>query len=285
MNKIGFNLLPWSAGTSSKVFPLVERLKEIGYDGVELLLGSPVLAEYAALSTHLQSLEMEATAVLVLGKDENLISPDPAIRARGLDRIKWAIDRANELGAKIICGPFHSAHGVFSRAAPSTEEYRWSAENLHQAGEYAASTEVVLALEAVNRFETYLANTMEQLADLVEQTNHPSVKAMYDTHHAHIEEKSIAEAITRIAPHLAHVHISENDRGTPGKGLVHWEQVFQSLAEIDFQGWYTIESFSRADPDFANAINVWREYSDPWEIAEKGYEMIKGKLLKNQMDN
>ena len=280
MNKIGFNLLPWSAGVSPSVFPLLDRLKEIGYDGIEALIGSPDEAEYKALANHAAGLGLEITGVFVLGADDNPISPDASVRQRGVDKIKWAIDRAHDLQAKIICGPFHSAHGSFSRAAPTEQEYQWSAEVLRQVGDYAKQADIVLTLEAVNRFETYLANTMDQLATLVELTAHPHVKAMYDTHHANIEEKSIAGPITRISPHLAHVHISENDRGTPGRGLVRWEEVFKALKEAKYEGWYTIESFSRADPDFANAINVWREYSDPWEIAEEGYSFIRKVLDK-----
>lgn len=280
MNKIGFNLLPWSAGVSSSVFPLLDRLKEIGYDGIEALIGSPDEAEYKALANHAAGLGLAITGVFVLGADDNPISPDASVRQHGVDKIKWAIDRAHDLQAKIICGPFHSAHGSFSRAAPTEQEYQWSAEVLRQVGDHARQADIVLTLEAVNRFETYLANTMDQLATLVELTAHPQVKAMYDTHHANIEEKSIAGPITRISSHLAHVHISENDRGTPGRGLVRWEEVFKALKDAKYEGWYTIESFSRADPDFANAINVWREYSDPWEIAEEGYSFIRKMLDK-----
>lgn len=280
MNKIGFNLLPWTAGVSENVYPIMDRLKKIGYDGIEVLIGSPNNNEYTALAKHAQDLGLEITTVFVLGADENLISTNELVRKAGFDRLKWAIDRANDLGAKIMCGPFHSAHGAFSRAAPTEEEYSWSAEALHRIGDYAKKTDIVLTLEAVNRFETYLANTMDQLLKLVKLVNHPNVSAMYDTHHANIEEKDIYKPIKTISPFLKHVHISENDRGTPGMGLVHWEDVFRALDEINYDGWYTIESFSRADPDFANAINVWREYSDPWEIAEKGYLFIKEMLAK-----
>ena len=134
---------------------------------------------------------------------------------------------------------------------------------------------ITLALEAVNRFECYICNTMEQLARLVNLVAHPNVKAMYDTHHANIEEKKYGDAIRTISPVLAHVHISENDRGTPGDGHVQWAENFSALAEIDYKGWLTIEAFSRSDPDFANAINVWREYSKPWDIAINGLSFIK----------
>ncbi len=80
---------------------------------------------------------------------------------------------------------------------------------------------------------------------------------------------------------LAHVHISENDRGTPGDGHVCWDETFSALAKIKYKGWLTIEAFSRSDPEFANAINVWREYSKPWDIAENGYKFIKQMCIKH----
>ena len=124
---------------------------------------------------------------------------------------------------------------------------------------------------------------MDQLSHLLNLANHPNVRAMYDTHHANIEEKKASEAISCIAPLLAHVHISENDRGTPGDGHVHWDETFASLARINYSGWLTIEAFSRNDPDFANAINVWREYSAPWDMAEKGLSFIREKCQQHQL--
>ena len=80
---------------------------------------------------------------------------------------------------------------------------------------------------------------------------------------------------------MAHVHISENDRGTPGQGHVPWDETFSTLAKINYQGWYTIEGFTRNDPDFANAINVWREFAHPWDMAEQGFKFIQDMILKH----
>jgi len=283
MNKIGFNVLVWSAVISDKLMPVADRLKNIGYDGVECFLGDPNKKPYQRFGDHVQKLGMETTCVFVLGKEENIISPTKEVRTRGLERIKWAIDRAHDMHAKIIAGPFHSAHAIFAQHAPQNQEYGWSAEVLHAAGQYAAQADIVLAIEAVNRFECYLCNTMEQLGSLVDRVAHPNVRAMYDTHHANIEEKKNTQAINTIAPVLAHVHISENDRGTPGDGHVHWDETFSELAKNKYKGWLTIEAFSRNDPDFANAINVWREYSKPWDIAENGYKFIRQMCEKHGM--
>ena len=282
MNKIGFNTLVWSAVVSDDLFPIIDRLKEIGYDGVECLIGSPDEKAYKRFGDHAHKIGLETTSVFVVGVDENPVNPSAEIRARGLDRIKWGIDRAHDMNAKVMCGPFHSAHGFFTKKPPQDEEYQRCAEVLHAAGEYAAQAGITLALEALNRFECYLCNTMEQLQRLVKASDHPNVKAMFDTHHANIEEKKNYTALHTIAPYLAHVHISENDRGTPGEGLVQWAENFSALAEIKFDGWLTIEAFSRNDPDFANAINVWREYSAPWDMATKGLAFIRQQLSARQ---
>lgn len=285
MNKVGFNVLVWSAIINDEMMPVMDRLKNIGYDGVECFIGGDDQSPYKRFGQHALGIGLETTAVCTMGESENPISQSLDTRMKALDRLKWIIDAANDMNSKIICGPFHSAHGVFANHAPQDQEYGWSAEVLHKAGEYAAQADVVLALEAVNRFECYLCNTMVQLKRLVTEAAHPNIRAMYDTHHASLEEKSIAEPLQTIAPVLAHVHISENDRGTPGNGLVHWDEVFSSLATINYKGWFTIEAFSRNDPDFANAINVWREYSKPWEIAENGFKFIKEMSAKYEHSN
>ena len=284
MNKIGFNVLAWSAVVSDDLMPIIDRLKAIGYDGIECFIGSPDEAAYKRVGEHVRSIGMEANCVFVVGKDENPVSEIAAVRAKALDRIKWAIDRAHDMQASVICGPFHSAHAVLAHRGPEDREYEWGAEVLRAAGEYAAQANITLALEALNRFECYLCNTMAQLTRLVQTAGHPNVRAMFDTHHANIEEKRFTTAIQTIAPLLAHVHISENDRGTPGDGHVAFDEVFSALAHINYSGWLTIEAFSRNDPDFANSIGVWREFSDPWDIAENGFKLIKQMCQKHGLD-
>lgn len=275
MNKIGFNVLAWSAGMSEELFPIIDRLKQIGYDGVEFFVGSPDEAAYKQVGNFTRDLGLEVTTVTVVSPDQNPISESAAVRAKSLDRIKWVIDRSYDLNSQVLCGPFHSAHAHFAAHPALDEEYARSAEVLHAAGEYAAQANIVLALEALNRFECYLCNTMSQLSRLVTLADHSHVRAMFDTHHANIEEKKYDKALNTIAPLLSHVHISENDRGTPGDGHVPFDDAFAGLASINYKGWLTIEAFSRNDPDFANAIGVWREYNEPWHIAEHGYRFIK----------
>lgn len=278
MNKIGFNLLVWNAVASNELFPSIKKLKEIGYDGIEFSMGNRDPAAYLEIGKLLSDLGMEATAVNAPTPEANPASPDAAIRQAAIDRHKTDIDMASSAGAKVLCGPLHSAFAQFTNMPPSEDEFKYSADTLRAIGEYAQQADMVIAVEAINRFECYLCNTMQQLKKVLELADHPAVRAIFDTHHANIEEKSFDDAIDTIAPYLAHVHISENDRGTPGKGLIPFDQIFSKLKAVGYNGWLTIESFSRNDVEFANAINVWREFSDPWEIAEQGYQFVRSNI-------
>ncbi|MEM9143951.1 MAG: sugar phosphate isomerase/epimerase family protein, partial [Bacteroidota bacterium] len=232
-------------------------------------------AHYGKLGSHFADLGLGVTTVTGLSPEENLASPDAKVRQAGLDRLKWAIDNAEALGSENICGPIHSSFAYFTRQPPTKSERQWSAEMLRKAAEYASEANVMLAPEALNRFECYLYNTMADLRTLVEAVDHPYLGAMYDTHHSNIEEKSQSGALKTIAPYLKHVHISENDRGTPGSGQVQWSDFFTGLKKIGYDGWVTIEAFSTIIPEFANAINVWRDYSPAKEVYEKGLAFIK----------
>ncbi|WP_026966962.1 sugar phosphate isomerase/epimerase family protein [Algoriphagus terrigena] len=282
MNKIGFNVLAWSAVVSEDLFPILDRLKAIGYDGAEFFVGPWEERAFKAVGKHCADIGLEVTTVTVLSPEENPISPDKHIREKSKERLRWVLDRSADLGSQVLCGPFHSAFATFAAREPLEEEYNWSAEVLHEMGDYAEKLGILLTPEALNRFECYLANTMEQMDYLLTKVNHPNVQAMFDTHHANMEEKKTGAAIEFIAPRLGHFHISENDRGTPGSGHVNFDEAFAALKKVNYQGWLTIEGFTRNDPAFANSIGVWRNFSEPWDMAENGFKLIKGMLEKHR---
>ena len=273
--KIGMNMLVWTAHVTQDHYHIIDDLKKTGYDGIELFLGAGDSKFYSAHGRHLKDLGLGVTCVTCLTPETNIASPDRKIREAGLDQLKWAVDMCADLNADVLCGPYHSTNGLFTGKPPSQEERQWSIEMLKKVAEYAEPSGIILTPEALNRFECYLYNTMEDLTYLIEQVNAPNLGGMYDTHHANIEEKSQTKALKKIAPHLKHVHISENDRGTPGNGQVNWGAVFSTLKEINYDGWLTIEAFSRLDPDFADAIHVWRDFSPAKEMYEQGLKFIK----------
>jgi D-psicose/D-tagatose/L-ribulose 3-epimerase len=273
--KIGMNLLLWTTKVEEAHYPLLENLKKMGYDGVEIPIFKGTSQEYKRLGAVLHDLGLGATADTVMGPDTNPISPDSKIGQAATDRLRWVLDRSAELDAEVLCGPLHSALGVFSGTGPTDDERKRGIEFFRDIADHAAAAKIQLAVEYLNRFENYFLTTAADTLALVNAIDHPACGMMWDTFHAHIEEKSTApiEAIQR---RLVHVHISENDRGIPGTGQVHWRESFAALKKINYDRWLVIEAFSRALPDLAAATRVWRDlFENPYLLSESGLQFIQ----------
>ncbi|MFM2096160.1 MAG: hypothetical protein RIS70_3284 [Planctomycetota bacterium] len=255
--KFGMNLLLWTGELHDGMMPVLEMIKRLGFDGVELPIFNTNL-DYATWGKKLDSLGLGRTAVTVRGVEDNPISPDASVRAKGVENTKRVLDCCAAVGATTLVGPYHSALGAFSGKGPTVDEWHWGIESMRQVAEHAGKVHVTLGVEALNRFETYLLNTHADSAKFVREVNHPNCRMMYDTFHANIEEKSINHAIHACADVLCHVHISENDRSTPGKGNVRWCENFDALRQINYQGWLMVEAFGLALPELAAATKIWR---------------------------
>jgi D-psicose/D-tagatose/L-ribulose 3-epimerase len=274
--KYGFNLLLWTGHVTDEHLPLFKALKQAGYDGVELPIFEGTPEHYARLGDHLMKLGLGVTTVSVLGPGHNSISPDKAERKAALDRAKWVVDCTAAVGGHILAGPMHSEIGRFSGHGATAQERKRAISFHRAAGDYAAKHDVRFAIEALNRFECYLLNTMAQLADYLDEVEHPHIKAMYDTFHANIEEKDPVAAIKTIKRHMIHFHVSENDRGTPGKGHVPWEATYKAARAAKYDGWMTIEAFGRAIPALAAATRVWRDFfPNKEEVYKLGLKNMK----------
>ena len=259
--KTGFNLLLWTTHITAEHTPILKSLKKAGYDSVEVPIFEGTTEHYKRLGGLLDEIGLERTAVGVLGPSgKNPISADKAQRDAAVAYTKHIFDCTAALGAKIICGPIHSEIGHFSGNGPTATERKRGISFHRKVGDHAAKIDVRLAVEALNRFECYFVTTMALLADYLDEVDHPAIKGMYDTFHANIEEKDPVAAIKNIKRHMIHVHISENDRGTPGKGHVPWEATFKALRAAKYDGYLTIEAFGRALPALAAATKVWRDF-------------------------
>jgi D-psicose/D-tagatose/L-ribulose 3-epimerase len=256
--KYGMNLLLWTTHVEPQHDPIFEMLKECGYDGVEVPIFQMEEASFQRLGKRLDAVKLDRTTVCCVGADANPISPDAGIRKAAVAHIKRAIDMSRICGSKLMAGPFHSAIGEFTGKGPTADEWNHGKEVFAELADYAKQNGVTLVLEYLNRFECYFLNSAADAARFVREVNHPNLRMMYDTFHANIEEKNIAQAIRDCAPYTVHVHISENDRGTPGEGHVDWESTFKTLKETKYDGWMVVEAFGLALPDLAAATKIWR---------------------------
>jgi len=275
--KIGMNLLLWTDMVTEKHDGLLDELKGIGFDAVEVpVFNTTDLAPYERLGKRLKSLGLGATGVTVMTPEANPISPDPAIRQAAVRHIDRVLECGQAFGCEILCGPTHSAIGVFSGSAPTEDEFRHGVDTLRQAGEKAQARNVRIAVEYLNRFENYFLTTAAQARRFVREVNHPSVRMMYDSFHANIEEKDQAAAIRSVKDETIHVHVSENDRGVPGTGGVNWESYWSGLRETGYDGYLTIEAFGTALPALAAATRVWRDlFPDAMDLCRDGFAFIK----------
>jgi D-psicose/D-tagatose/L-ribulose 3-epimerase len=275
--KVGFNLLLWTTHVTQKHKALLEKIKKAGYDGVEIPVFEGDLGHYSKLGELLDGLELERTIVSVVPTaDKNPVSPDTATRQAATDYLKWLVDCSAAIGSRIVCGPLHSTLGQFSGTGPTAQERKRALAVHRKVGDHAGKKGVRVALEALNRFECYFVNTMEALADYLDEVGHPNITGMYDTFHSNIEESDPIGAISRAKRHISHVHISENDRGTPGRGHLEWPAIYGALRKNKYDGWLTIEAFGRTLPELAAATRVWRDLSaSPEAVYREGIKNIR----------
>ncbi|MGH3459146.1 sugar phosphate isomerase/epimerase family protein, partial [Aeromicrobium sp.] len=240
-------------------YPIFSTLGDLGYDGAEIPVGSGLSADYGEIRRELDDAGLVCTTILNLAAEANPVSPDPGVRQRGLDEIRFGIDAAHVLGSTVLSGPFQTAYAVFSGAGPTEQELVWSAEVLRAAAEHATGAGVVLAVEFLNRHEGYLLNTLEQSAALSARVDHPAFGVLYDTHHAHAEEDDVVAAITTHGASIKHVQASENNRGGLGAGQVAWSDTARALGEIGYDGWVAAEAFAADVPGLSTKAHVWRD--------------------------
>lgn len=279
--KYGINLYLWADDMHDGLVPALESLKRMGYDGVEVPVFDLDQAKWTRWAKRLDDLGLERTANTVIAPEHNPVSEDPAVRKAAFEHMQRVVDSCAAVGSSILCGPHQVALGVFTGRGATDDEWNRSVEHLRKVAEYASGAGVILAEEVVNRFEIYHLNVLDQAVRLVDQVGHPNCRIHLDTFHAHIEEKDPAAAILRAGKRIAHVHVSENDRGVPGTGSVAWDPTFDALRDVGYDGWLTVEAFGNFLPNLAAATKIWRPLFDSEEqLATEALAFLKRKTAE-----
>ena len=265
----------WAGDFTPAHFDILPRIKEAGFDGVELPIFRPSAFESGAVRRGLEANGLHCVISCALVDGFSLATDDEGLRRRTVTHISDVVKRAADTGARLVAGPLYSPVG-YKPGRRTDEEWRRVVDGYRAIGPVLESQGVTIAVEPLNRFETHFLNTAADAVRLCDEIAHPNVGILFDTFHANIEEKNIADACRMVARHLKHVHISENDRGIPGTGHVPFADVIQVLREIGYDGWLNIESFSFAIADLSQATSIWRDLaSSPEAIAFDGLRRIK----------
>lgn len=273
--KLGFDLLLWTTHVTDEHWPIIEKLKATGYDGVEIPIFTGEVSHFAALGQRIRDAGLETTGIAVIPAG-SAISPDAGERQKALDGLKWMIDCTAALGAKVVAGPFHQPLGVFSGRGPTADENKWCAAVHKAAAQYAAKGGVSLAVEPLNRFECYFLNTIEQAVALSKAVDEPNYGYLFDTFHTNIEENDVPALVSQTVGWIRHVHITENNRGVPGAGHIRFQPIFDALRRGGYDGWLTVEAFGSALPDLAAATKIWRPlFKSEADVYEGAFRLMR----------
>jgi D-psicose/D-tagatose/L-ribulose 3-epimerase len=274
--KFGINLLLWTDKFDSESVGLIPMVADMGFDAVEIPIFDTETVDVEATGKALEENGLDMLGCVIMAPGRDTISGDPAERESALGYLRRCVEITSDLGGDLLCGPMYSVVGKLVGRGRTEEEWKLAVEGIREIAEYASPRGVILAIEPLNRFETYFINTASDVIRFVREVNHPNARILLDTFHMNIEEKSLPKAIREAGELLAHLHCSENDRGVPGTGHIDWEGVFGALVEIGYDRYIVLESFVPGIEEIAKAAAIWRDINPSDEaFAREGLSFLK----------
>jgi D-psicose/D-tagatose/L-ribulose 3-epimerase len=277
--QFGASTFIWVSPFDTNAFHLVKKVKEMGYDILEVAVEDKNLIDWKRLKQMVSEFDIKVTVSGAFGTDRDLSSNDGSIRKNAFNYIVDCIKIASDIGSPIFTGPVYSAVGKtrMVSAEQKKQERDWCIENLVNVGKIASDYGVVLGVEPLNRFETDMVNTADQAISIVEEVANRNIRISLDTFHCNIEEKNIPDAIRKVGKNLlCHVQANESDRGTPGTGHLDWKGIRKALADIDYEGAMVIETFGAPSKELAAAACIWRPLANGAdELATEGLQFYK----------
>ena len=282
--KFGVSAWVWTAPvTTAELKEVAPRVAAMGFDWIEVPLESIDDLDHEEGARIIRDHGLGVSGCVAMGPDRDLVHPDPSIRDTGMAYLRQAIEATQKLGATNLVGPIYATVGRTWQATAEerARDVELLVKQLRQLARYAGDHGVVLCLEPLNRFETSFVNLADQAIEVIDRVDHPACQILLDTFHMNIEEKSPGEAIRTVGPRLKHFHACESDRGAPGSGNVHWDQVAEGLKDINYDGPVVIESFTAKVQSIARAAAIWRPLARSQdELAEEGLGFLK-RLLRD----
>lgn len=277
--KFGVSLWLWTSPvTNETIAEYAPKIASMGFDTVEVPIEDPVELNASEASKIIEDSGLSVTTCAAMGPGRDLVHPDQTVRQTGMEYVKRSLDVAHELGSDVFVGPIYAEVGRLWKTDDKQRENETKLliTQLMKLSEHAEQNEVVLCIEALNRFETSFLNLTSQVVDVVDQVDHPNCKVLIDLFHAGIEEKNLGDAIRLAGDRLYHVQVAENDRGTPGTGQFAWEEIPEALKDVNYDSQIIIETFTPDNEILAKAASIWRPLAgSPDELASEGLSFLK----------
>jgi D-psicose/D-tagatose/L-ribulose 3-epimerase len=224
----------------------------------------------------------------MLGPDQpspHLVSADAAERKAAIARACGFVDYAAEVATAgapgVLSGPWHTRHMHFTGAGLSPQERGWLVEGLIAIGARAEDRGVRAGFEVLNRFESYVVNTVDEALAVLQEVGSPQLGINWDSSHAHIDEPegvvgSLRKAVQ--SGRLFHVHVCENHRGAYGTGQIGPKtgEMLAVLRDAGYGGGVVPELFCEV---LDGAVHKWiRREGDPTSAARSSLRYLAGYL-------
>jgi len=277
MFRFGVHTMIWSERFAEKDLPLIEKAKSLGFEVLNISI-RPETFPTEMVKEKVKEVGIEIVATTALGKNANLIDPDPKIRRNGIEYLKQIVDINVQIGSRILGGVNYAAWGYLTGRPRTEDEWNWSVESMREVGLYAKNkSDMIIAVEPVNRFETHFLNIAEDAVRYCKDVGTGNVKVHLDSFHMIREELSFTEAVEICGKeYLGFVHVCENNRGIPGTGLVPWKEFFTALKRINYTGPLVIESFDPSFQELNRLCAIWRKFAETGEeLAVRGLKNLK----------
>jgi D-psicose/D-tagatose/L-ribulose 3-epimerase len=278
MIRFGVDTMIWTEEFSLKDLPLIEKAKKLGFSVLDINTSHPERFPTRAVKDKVQEVGIDVVMTIGLPRNCNLIDPDPTVRKKGEETLRMMVDVCNEIGAEVLAGVIYASWGYISGKPRTPEEWKWSIASMQKVASYARSqSDLVLAIEPVNRFETHFINIAEDAVKYCKEVATGNIKVHLDTFHMIREEVSFTGAVEICGKeYLGYVHTCENNRGIPGTGLVPWKEFFMALGKIGYVGPTAIESFDPGFEEINRLCAIWRKFADTGEeLAINGLKNLK----------
>lgn len=274
--KLGVSAFAWTAAFGPEHLTLLPRVKEYGFDGLELPMFTPSDLPVADLRREFEASDLDCTICAILPAGINPISPEASVRKRSLAHLVECVETAAELGARLLGGPIFAPIGYLPPHRPTPDEWRWAVDIFQSLGDLIERHRIDLSIEPVNRSETFFLRTAAEAKEFCEDIGHPCIGVTLDTFHANIEEKSVPAAIDQLGFHLKHMHISENDRGPIGSGHVDLSGCLAALNRIGYDGYLVVEGFGYSTEETCAPGTLWADINvSPEDIAQQGITCLR----------
>ena len=273
--KIGISGFAWTARFERSHLELLPLVKAMGLSALEVPMFDPEALPVESIRAGFEAQNLDCTVCAILPGQYNPMSPDAQMRREAILHLSRCIKMAAAMGSKMLGGPLFSPIGYLPDHRPTQQEWSWAVEAFRALADTLEEYDMNLAIEPVNRSETFFLRTGADARRLCEEIGNPRIGVTIDTFHANIEEQNISNAIRSLGPHLRHIHASENDRGPLGRGHVPFAEIISALKAVGYDGYLMIEGFGY-DPKEENAPGrLWASTDvSPETLASESYSYL-----------